>query len=201
MFGEDRNDCDVIAELLRKLFSEKITVRVASRPPIFVSRDTDREKRLRNSNRVADAVRLYQLKSNVDFIIIHRDADCIDPHYIEIAKELEKDFGGVLSLPVIAAVPAWETEAWLLLFPEAIRRTRSCWRDVPLLHNTGRIENAKEYLRRRTRTPGKKCPDYRESDAPEIARLIEFQPEDAEQLLRRSESFNRFFGRVCSVVE
>ncbi len=62
-----------------------------------------------------------ELEPNADLIFVHRDADSIDPEprYLDISRAaLKLELDG----RVVPVVPVQETEAWLLLDEEEIRR-------------------------------------------------------------------------------
>lgn len=76
----------------------------------------------RPSKRIKDKVRAaLDLEPGANLIFIHRDADTPDPkpRYEEIRAALEELR---LSIPGVGVVPVQETEAWLLLNEEEIRR-------------------------------------------------------------------------------
>ncbi len=64
--------------------------------------------------------------------------------------------------------PAWDLEAWLLLFPEAIRATRKAWASAPVppSGNTGQMGCTKDLLKAKTK------PTYAPSDALDIAKKV-----------------------------
>jgi hypothetical protein len=67
------------------------------------------------------------------------------------------------------ALAAWETEAWLFLFPDVLDGYADGW-EVPSQlrgRDTGRFEDPKELLRRKVSTARR---PYREDDAPGIVR-------------------------------
>jgi hypothetical protein len=65
------------------------------------------------------------------------------------------------------ALAAWESEAWLLLFPDAFPQVRRRWKVPAKLRakDCGRLKEPKEELKRNLGSP-----QFRESDGPEIAR-------------------------------
>ncbi|GGV80863.1 hypothetical protein GCM10015535_19740 [Streptomyces gelaticus] len=101
-------------------------------------------------------------------IAVHEDMDaCPGPAY-DIARKavsaaLAKATGASSSVYALAAA---ESEAWLLLFPEAFTLYRSSWK-IPATwqgKDSGRRQNPKEDLENLLASPR-----FRESDGPEIA--------------------------------
>lgn len=200
VFGEDSNDCAVVAEIARRLLGASASVTPIARPIILAPSAAD-AKRRKNVDQLATAVKLASLKGTVDAVLIHRDADNLEPAHVKLAERIEADYSRGTDLRVIAAVPAWEIESWLLLFPEAIARRRRCWPAVKYGGHLGALRDSKEYLKRATRKSGKRCPEYRESDGPEIAQHIEFIDADLRSLTARSNSFSRFAHSVRTLLD
>jgi len=72
-----------------------------------------------------------------------------------------------ITVEVIVAIPAYEIEAWWLLWPEAVAKHRPSW--DKLQDRTGqrvdKIVDAKKSLQRSLRrSDNKRIPDYSESD-------------------------------------
>jgi len=91
------------------------------------------------------------LEPNVNLLFIHRDADSIDPEprYEEIRKAIQT----VDDTPAhVAIVPVQETEAWLLLDEQEIRRVAENPKgtialDIPSASQVEKISSPKEHLR------------------------------------------------------
>ena len=196
VFGEDQYDCQTIAEIVSRFFDGRLEVQVVNKPIILNATEASKEKMRGNIDRVEKAIKVFMKKKPYDFVIVHRDADAVELHHVSIASALEQDFSRRLQIPVVPAVPAWETEAWLLLFPGSIAARRKCWNDVGKINNVGSIKNAKEFLRRKTRSKKKSCPDYRESDAPDIARNIPVPISNANDCLQKSASLRLFVSKI-----
>ncbi len=192
VFGEDENDARSVAELLRPRLSANTNVRAAKSPPIFAARDSGRHVIARNVSRVAETIGIYKLKAKVSLVVVHRDCDECEPAHVAEADRLRKEFSEGHNVRVVAAVPAWELETWLMLFPEALRNYRPCWRPLELRgRRVGQVRDAKEELRRLLRS-GASCPDYRESDAPGIATVIATYGYLYDERKARSDSFAAF---------
>ncbi|GAA2640937.1 hypothetical protein GCM10010307_41700 [Streptomyces vastus] len=101
-------------------------------------------------------------------IAVHEDMDaCPGPAYDSarrtVSVALAKASGACSSVYALAAA---ESEAWLLLFPDAFPLHRPPWK-IPASwrgKDTGRRQTPKEDLATELQ-----CPRYRETDGPEIA--------------------------------
>jgi hypothetical protein len=92
-------------------------------------------------------------------------------------------------------VPAWETEAWFFLFPDAVSKAFPSWNKLTAA--TGRVDqrqNAKEAFRDAT-TPKKAKRRYSESDGPAIAAKIA-ELGLARSPTGRSDAYDRFIRCV-----
>ena len=206
-FGESINDAKVVAEFLRPLLPKGVNVKPMGQPLVLVKADTDREKKMRGADKISAAVDIMLMKKKVVLVTIHRDCDRFEPHHIKAAEGIESYFGRKISCPpVVAAVPAWETEAWLMLFPDALREYRKCWRRLDLKgRHVGGIKNAKEFLRSALRPSGKSsgCKDYQPMDAPGIAQIAVKNINSVagySEARKASASFDRFVSRVLHCI-
>jgi hypothetical protein len=196
VFGEDTNDTRSIAKLAKVLAPKIGSYEVSPRrDPVVHLRAADLPKtRRKTSETIARVVAAESIRRKVVAVIAHQDADAVEPAHVSIADVIEQELKSAGVPQPIAAVPAWELEAWLMLFPEAIRKTRGCWKRLDLKgRNTGTIGGAKEELRRLLRPTGQgRCPDYVESDSIKITENIEGLEGEKKAVLRRSSSFERF---------
>ncbi|WP_225844687.1 hypothetical protein [Streptomyces sp. HPF1205] len=170
--GEDQNDCQILAELIR-----------AHRPDLSETAKLVRINdpvRLRGKSgaelaaavkTLAGKARAKALRERADLLgfVVHEDLDgYADSGYDRIRKALTDELARQCpQFRTALALAAWESESWLLLFPDAFRHVRPRWK-VPsklLDKDTGRIRDAKEELRR-----GLGLPVFRESDGPAVAR-------------------------------
>lgn len=137
--------------------------------PDFVSRDV--------RSRLAAGLRL---EPNVDLVFVHRDADARDaePRYVEIRAAAE-----AVGVPIwVAVVPIQQTEAWLLLDADAIRRVAENPRgttDIGLPANpraAERIAQPKERLReallRASESSGRRRRNFKRDFPAHRARLL-----------------------------
>jgi hypothetical protein len=111
-------------------------------------------------------------------IVIHEDCDAVEPAHEAAADTIERGLAA-RGITAIAATPAWEIEAWWLLWPEVVAGLVADWRTVSeaVGREVGLIESPKEFLRARlvnhldARTRSR-TRLYREADGPEIARRV-----------------------------
>ncbi|MEU7027716.1 hypothetical protein AB0A60_13620 [Streptomyces sp. NPDC046275] len=170
--GEDQNDCEIMAALIRahrpdlaataKLvrINDPVRLRKKSGPDLSAA-----VKALAGKAR-AKAV---QQRAQLMGFVVHEDLDGFtDSDYRKVrtavAEELGRQCGG---FPTALAIAAWESEGWLLLFPDAFPRVRPRWKVPAQLRgrDSGRIKEPKEQLKRRLGAPL-----FRESDGPLVAR-------------------------------
>lgn len=84
---------------------------------------------------------------------------------------MQAALAGVLGPRARYVLAAWEVEAWLLLFPDALRAYCATW-SVPRVRrgtDTGLIDDPKRVM---VRDVSKVGPRYRESDAPAILEKV-----------------------------
>lgn len=173
IFGESDNDCKALKHLVEALRPglAKIETR---KSPLILSQGTHLGKRDEMCLEIVRFVAAEKEVSEVVSVIAHRDCDAVDPAHIQNRDTLLKDMHNHSLPQPIAATPAYELEAWLFLWPQALAATRSCWNSVRPRRNTGNIANAKETLRRalRPNMTTSRCPDYAECDSPKIAEHV-----------------------------
>jgi hypothetical protein len=204
VFGESDNDRAALVDLFRALRPDLASVSMRTmREPLILMKDESLPKtRHKTTDRIAAVVRAEKVSRTVLAVIAHEDCDAVEPAHIALSETIESELiaAGVPSL--IAATPAWEIEAWWMLFPAALRATRPCWAATDYAgQHTGKIENAKERLRRDLRPTDRRgrgtCPDYAESDGIKIAtnvRAMNLQ----DQPRGTSESFGFFARKIRS---
>lgn len=170
--GEDQNDCDILAALIRAhrpdLGAAAKLVRIND--PVRLRRKSgpDLTAAVRALAGKARA-KARQQRSDLLGFIVHENLDgYTDTQYDRIRKALSGEFARQCTeFRTAVALAAWESEGWLLLFPEAFPHVRPRWR-VPerlLDKDTGRLKDAKEELKR-----GLGMPVFRECDGPAVAR-------------------------------
>ena len=194
LFGEDPNDTKTIKYLVQGILPNfRGAVKPLRNPPVY-SRDAASHRIRTHVQRICSSIRAEQAVANVVGIIIHRDCDQIEPAHLAEAAAIERDFRNE-GIEVTAVTPAWEIEAWLFLWPEAVAAFRPTWPSLQRYagRHVGLIRNAKEEFERAVRVRGSR--EYRESDAQEIA-LKALEMGIVLTPRARSDSFQMFKQRV-----
>lgn len=170
--GEDQNDCEIMAALIRAhrpdLGATAKLVRIND--PVRLRRKTGPDLSAAVKALVGKArAKAVQQRAQLVGFVVHEDLDGFtDLDYgrvrAAIAGELGRQCGG---FPAALALAAWESEGWLLLFPDAFPHVRPRWRVPEQLRgrDSGRVKEPKEVLRRRLGVPL-----FRQSDGPLVAR-------------------------------
>ncbi|MEO3763423.1 hypothetical protein [Streptomyces sp. B8F3] len=171
--GEDRNDCAVMADLVR-----------AHRPDLSAAAKLVRindpvRLRRKSGPDLAEAVRVLvgkararalQERAKLLGFVVHEDLDGFTNRKYETVRAavigaLGRECDGKLHTAL--ALAAWESEGWLLLFPDAFPHVKPRWTVPAQLRGRdfGQIKDPKEELKRRLGLPV-----FRESDGPSVAR-------------------------------
>ncbi|MFI8993815.1 hypothetical protein [Streptomyces sp. NPDC053542] len=111
--------------------------------------------------------RALRAKGPLVGLVIHEDLDGFaDAEYARIRAKVAGALSRESPCDSALALAAWESEAWLLLFPEAFPAVRSNWKVPAQLQgrDTGTLKSPKEELKRKLGTPA-----FRESDGPKVA--------------------------------
>ncbi|MFD4256294.1 hypothetical protein ACFWR9_01350 [Streptomyces sp. NPDC058534] len=170
--GEDQNDCEILASLIRahRPDLEAAAKLVRINDPVRLRRKAGPDLAAAMKTLVGKA-RAKALQQRADLLgfVVHEDLDgYADARYDRIratlGAELTRQCPGLWTALALAA---WETEGWLLLFPDAFPHVRPKWKvpDRLVGKDSGRIKDAKEELKR-----GLGSPVFRESDGPTVAR-------------------------------
>lgn len=170
--GEDQNDCQILAELIRAHRPDlsESTKLVRINDPVRLRRKSGPELAAAVKTLTGKA-RAKALRERAELLgfVVHEDLDgYTDADYDRIRKALADELTRQCQeFRTALALAAWESESWLLLFPDAFPHVRPRWKvPVRLLDkDTGRIKGAKEELKR-----GLGSPVFRESDGPAVAR-------------------------------
>ncbi|MDQ0810003.1 hypothetical protein QFZ63_001717 [Streptomyces sp. B3I7] len=170
--GEDQNDCDIMAAFLRAHRPDLVAAAklVRINDPVRLRRKSGPDLASAVKTLVGKArAKALQQRGELAGFVVHEDLDgYTDARYTQIRKtvaaELSRQSHGV---PTALALAAWESEGWLLLFPDAFPYVRPHWKVPDRLRDkdTGRVKDAKEELKR-----GLGRPVFRESDGPAVAR-------------------------------
>lgn len=179
VFGESDNDRRAIQELAEGLRPElRGHVRRLQRPLVLVKgvRPEELRKRVMDLTQQVAAARVLH---DVRGVLIHEDCDALEPAHEDVAKRFADEFrdAGYRVHPVL---PAWELEAWWLLWPKALKAYRESWREPTEYRgkHVGKVQNAKQCLEKAVQPRNLKAAErkrfrgYQESDSPGIAKLV-----------------------------
>lgn len=180
-FGESINDAKVLKELVSAARPDLPPVQ-AKPKPIVLSRQADVKKHLGKANEIVRMMSAAKHVCEVVAVVAHRDLDNVEPASLpsvvsadeEALRAALRPISG-LNAEVVVTTPAWEMEAWWLMWPEQVAKHRRSWKKLP--DRTGRrvdrIVDAKEVLKKEL-VPHRnaKIPTYSETDSPLIAGLI-----------------------------
>jgi hypothetical protein len=195
--GEDANDAEALAELISAL-CPAVTV-TPLRKPLVLRRQQATGTVSVMQKKVVPLLRAELAKGAVLCVFVHADADTTAPNDEEIARQIDEQLEDA-PVRVHAVVPASALEAWWFLWPDAPLAVIAAWRPLTAYQgrDVGRIHDAKTELRRALRPQVKKKPrDYRESDAPAIARAVR-QSGRISEPAAKSGAYERFRRDVAS---
>lgn len=170
VFGEDEHDRLAIATLVRAL---RPGLRVQPiRQPLVLIKGALPETARQNAEEIAAQARDIAAGGEVLAVLAHQDCDACQPADVAVANRLEEALAaaGCPGTP-IGVAPAWEIEAWWMVFPEAVQQVVEGWRAPTgwLGHDVGMVQDAKEALCRALRpvkgVKGKRVRDYEENDS------------------------------------
>jgi len=196
IFGEDENDCAVVRELILSVCPHLAPSILLRKEPIILARNADRAKRIKNAEKVRAVVRAEQVRHRVACVFIHHDADKPDDEsgLADDHRAMEDEYA--FEVGVHAVIPAWETEAWLCLFPKALASFRESWAAVKW--PAPRAPHTKEALKRAT---AKTARPYSEADAPGIARRARERDDVNDVKAKLSPTFDRLRAAILACCE
>lgn len=207
IFGESDNDRQVLKSLVLAL-APQAAVQVR-RSPLVLIRGREAAEQRKAAAGIAQVVRADQARTSVRCVVAHEDCDAVEPAHEALAEQIEQRLGAACEVPVVAAVPAWETETWFYLWPDAVAAYRPTWRRLARTGRVGLLQDAKEQLVQDLRPPRTRPSDndYAESDGPGIAEKVRLQaapggtcPGARPAAGVQSESFDRFRARLAAVM-
>jgi len=175
VFGESDNDTKAVRHLVEGLRPDLSGIVEPRRHPLVLIKNATPERAKNNAQRIASVVRHEMVVRNVLGVLAHEDCDAVEPAHVAAAEKIERELKDALCECVTVAVtPAWEMEAWWMVFPEAVGQIVKGWRDPDdwIGKNVGVVPNAKECLaravqpRRRQPSPPR---EYEEHDSIQIA--------------------------------
>lgn len=197
VFAENPNDANVIIALTQALCPKAGVVFEKRRQPVVLMKNREVAEQKKVAVSVADEVGRASKRFDVAGVIAHEDCDEVEPAHKALIDRIETRLGDV-GVSVVAAAPAFETEAWFYLWPDAAVAVVRSWRRPARTNmHVGLIRDAKEAFRRdlRPRERGRTARDFEESDGPKIAKKVRelglIDSRDA-----RSDSFEYFAASV-----
>jgi hypothetical protein len=183
VFGESEHDRVAIRHLtegFRPDFAGRVETR---RAPLVLIKNANPQKARSNAEDIAKLVKQENAARDVVAVLAHTDCDDFEPAHVSAATKIEKTLtsAGCPGTPV-GVTPAWEIEAWWLVFPDAVAALVEGWREPKdwIGKDVGKVENAKEQLtkalrptrEKRKAREKRKIRDYHEADSIEIARNV-----------------------------
>jgi hypothetical protein len=178
LFGESDNDRRAIKELAEGLRPE-LRGHVEPRPRLVLVKGVTPEELGKRKTDLSKQVAVDRVKLDVRGVLIHEDCDAVEPAQEDVAKRYADTFrnAGYRVHPVL---PAWELEAWWLLWPRALGAYRESWREPTEYRgkHVGRLRDAKQCLEKAVQPKNLKAAErkrfrgYQESDSPGIAKLV-----------------------------
>jgi hypothetical protein len=170
--GEDQNDCEILAALIRAHRPDVCDVAklVRINDPVRLRKKSGADLSAAVKALVGKArAKALQQRAALHGIVVHEDFDSFTgARYSGVRTSVSAELTRQSSpCDAVFALAAWESEAWILLFPDAFTRVHPRWKVPSSLSDkdTGRIEGPKEKLKH-----GLGTPMFRESDGPRVAR-------------------------------
>ncbi|WP_432197755.1 hypothetical protein [Streptomyces sp. bgisy027] len=167
--GEDTNDCQIVAELIKQHHPDLGNARlveIGDKTRLKTATGPDLTARVRTIIGKAKA-RALRAKGPLVGLVVHEDLDgYTDGQYTRVRANVAGALSRESPCNSALALAAWESEAWLLLFPDAFPAVRPNWKVPAQLQgrDTGTIKSPKEDLKRRLGSPA-----FRECDGPKVA--------------------------------
>jgi hypothetical protein len=176
ILGEDDNDRKTIQILVAALRPDISRGDMKPlRKPMALVRNVPPQRLPTQADRVGALLRAFNVREPIRCVLMHEDADDVEPAHKALIGKIESCYRS-LPWPVLAVVPAWETETWWFLFPDAVQAAHPTWQrpDQYARRDVGKIRNAKEQLTKSVRPPGAKptFQSYVEADSVLIAEKI-----------------------------
>lgn len=149
VFGESEHDRRAIVHLVQGLRPDLRGKVEERRQPLVLIKGALPQKARSNAVEIASLAQREQEARELLAVLAHEDCDALEPAHIEVSKKIENELrnAGCPAEP-IAVTPAWEIEAWWMVFPEAVGRIVQGWRDPVdwLGRDVGQVSEAKEKL-------------------------------------------------------
>ena len=220
VFGESEHDTKAIRHLVEGLRPDLSGIVEHRRQPLVLIKNAEPKNARSNADRIVQVVRQEAAARHVLAVLAHEDCDAVEPAHVAASRRIEDELKSAGCPAVaIAVTPAWETEAWWMVFPEAVGKVVEGWRDPDdwIGRDVGLVKDAKESLAGavQPRPKPKSSPrDYEEHDSIEIASNVvhdgllpsfkngrrESHPVHGRPKLTRSASFELFRAKVLSTI-
>lgn len=177
VFGESEHDRGAIKRLVEGLRPDLTGLVEERRQPLVLIKGALPERARSNAEKIAGIAKTEARTRRVVAVLAHEDCDALEPDHVRVAEKLERELSDAGCPNPTAVAPAWETETWWLIFPEAVGKVVQGWREPDdwLGKDVGRVEHAKEKLAKavQSRPPRKSPPRaYHERDSIAIAQNI-----------------------------
>jgi len=206
VFGEDENDRQSLKTLIEALCPGAVGRVETRRQPLVLIKGRPQAESRTQAEKIAAVIRATAVRNDVTASFLHEDCDGLESEHEAICRRIEIELRAA-ECPgeVHAVVPAWEIEAWWLLWPEVFPQVNRTWK-LPKKYetcSTGSISNAKEHLRQELRKGQSGKHDYRESDSVLIANQIKARGLAKAPTKGRNRSYDRFresVKRVCDAL-
>jgi len=218
VFGESDHDRRAIRHLTEGLRPDLVGKVEPRSAPLVLIKNATREHAKSNAQRIAELARQEMAAREVLAVLAHEDCDATEPAHVAATQRIEEELRAAGSPYPIGVTPAWEIEAWWMLFPEAVGCVVEGWREPRdwIGRDVGAVRHAKEALARAVRPrghPRSPLRDYLERDSIPIASNIASQglldsfSEGARRTKRangtvqeaRSASFGAFRAKVAGI--
>ncbi|GLP66694.1 hypothetical protein TUSST3_33150 [Streptomyces sp. TUS-ST3] len=167
--GEDTNDCRIVAEIIKQHHPDLGNARlveIGDKTRLKTATGPDLTARVRTIIGKARA-RALRAKGPLVGLVVHEDLDgYTDGQYTRVRANVAGALSREAPCNSALALAAWESEAWLLLFPDAFPAVRPNWKVPAQLQgrDTGTIKSPKEDLKRKLGSPA-----FRECEGPKVA--------------------------------
>lgn len=201
IFGESENDTFALREFFRALRPDfEGAIRPLKDPPILI-KDARPDNLPDRASVMASIIEAENLTADVVGVLAHEDCDNVEPAHVALSEKIERLLW-TQGISADAVTPAWEMEAWLFLWPDAVKTYKPKWRKPDKYNgsNVGMLSDAKEKFIRAVRPVGSAksgVRDYSETDAPMIAAKVR-ELGIINSLSARSQSYERFRDAVLN---
>lgn len=129
VFGEDEHDRRAIRHLAEGLRSDLAGRVETRRQPLVLIKGVAPAKARSSAQKVAGVASQESAARDVVAVLAHQDCDALEPAHVVAAKRIEDELASA-GCPgrAIGVTPAWEIEAWWMIFPDAVGRVVAGWR-------------------------------------------------------------------------